>query len=530
MTRSWNNYLIYDSVSDDQREYLHRILDLGLSFFDTANKKTFQYADIESIVQKLNEYDPQTYFKDPEDIYDFLDYFVKHSAPQCKKKYLAFPDSGNSLASIVGDIIKSCTNQNLIAVDRSAPVATMMEIQLILWLRELIGYPHKKLSELTGLCDIGGMWTPGGNMSNYIAILTALRKKYPTIVKNGLRSLPKQPVILVAKDIAHYSIENAAQQLGLGRDSIVWVDTDSNYNTDVESMERAIACLHVDQDPFIIIAVAGNCRTSGVDNISALCKLAQKHGIWCHIDACHGGSLLFSEKHRAILGCIESADSVTLDPHKSLFTTYSSSYVLFKNSFDLGSFCRYPEKFCNPQCLDLGLITPFLGSRGFESIKLWLLLNLMGIKGVGELVNARIELANRIITKISSLDNIVSLNQSYIYRFAFVCIPNNIHLYPDSASQVSQINLFNEQLSDMIYRRGNIILDCFKLKDVSNKLGYGRDTTFSTLGLSFGHVEYTKAELQELINELEQCIHELLLKSNCTSRSPQFTSSPADWS
>lgn len=154
----------------------------------------------------------------------------------------------------------------------------------------------------------------------------------------------------------------------------------------------------------------------------------------------------------------------------------------------------------------------------------------MGIKGVGELVNARIELANRIITKISSLDNIVSLNQSYIYRFAFVCIPNNIHLYPDSASQVSQINLFNEQLSDMIYRRGNIILDCFKLKDVSNKLGYGRDTTFSTLGLSFGHVEYTKAELQELINELEQCIHELLLKSNCTSRSPQFTSSPADWS
>ncbi|KDQ11392.1 hypothetical protein BOTBODRAFT_459759 [Botryobasidium botryosum FD-172 SS1] len=50
----------------------------------------------------------------------------------------------------------------------------------------------------------------------------------------------------------------------------------------------------------------------------SLADVLQKHGIWFHVDACHGGQLVFLEAHRNKLRDIQKADFITIDPHKSI--------------------------------------------------------------------------------------------------------------------------------------------------------------------------------------------------------------------
>ena len=99
---------------------------------------------------------------------------VRFSIAQAHSRYLAFPDSGNALAALAAGVLNPLLNQNLIAVDRSAPAATFVEIQVVEWLRQLIGYPTLPLTELRGVKDVAGLWTTGGHLSNHVAMLTAL--------------------------------------------------------------------------------------------------------------------------------------------------------------------------------------------------------------------------------------------------------------------------------------------------------------------------------------------------------------------
>ena len=55
-----------------------------------------------------------------------------------------------------------------------------------------------------------------------------------------------------------------------------------------------------------------------IDYLDSLADLLQKYNIWFHVDACHGGQLVFSEQHKNKLRGIEKADSITIDPHKAL--------------------------------------------------------------------------------------------------------------------------------------------------------------------------------------------------------------------
>ncbi len=59
---------------------------------------------------------------------------------QSHPMYLAFPDSGNAITGLIAEMYVAILNQNLIAVKKSAPTGTFVEIQVIRWLRELVGF------------------------------------------------------------------------------------------------------------------------------------------------------------------------------------------------------------------------------------------------------------------------------------------------------------------------------------------------------------------------------------------------------
>lgn len=505
------DHFLYGSPTEEQRKFLENVFELGFEFIDgtARNGQVLQYADNEDLKELFSEPLPRQ-GADLDDLFSTLrDKVAAYSIAQSDPRYLSFPDTGNSIATIAADILGSFLNQNLIAVDRSAPSGTFVEMQLLLWLRELIGYSSFPLTASFSLQNVGGMWTSGGNMSNHIAVLIALYHRFPQVKKSGLVSLRRRPVIVMSKGIEHFSFAGAALTLGLGADGILWADADSDFTTNVDSIEAALKNCPDDAEPFMVVCVAGNCRTTSIDNIVRMRKICDANNLWLHVDACHGGSLLFSEKLRERLHGIELADSVSLDPHKGIFVTYPSSYVLFRDPATLATMCRYPDRVADPECLDLGLITPFFGSRGFQSLKLWLLIKHLGVEGLGQAIESRQEVNLRLTSLLDQTGLFTFFNKNDFYRLAFVFCPESvrgqvqglINHQENGPALLQMINRYTEEFCTTLYKSGGLIFDLFSLQDLDNRVGLGLNKKYSVMAMAIGHPI------------MKQCIEDEIIRS-----------------
>ncbi|WP_316524095.1 pyridoxal phosphate-dependent decarboxylase family protein [Kitasatospora brasiliensis] len=481
---------------DNSRALLHRAVDLGLDFTsgELRDGLVLRHATIGQLIDRFAEPVPVAGTGN-EQLLESLAEIASWSISQADPRYLAFPDTGDSIAALAADIVASFLNQNLIAFDRSAPAASVIEAQLITWLRELVGYPVTPLADYEGLASLGGMWTSGGNMSNHVAIAAALTHTYPEVRRSGLRAVPEQPVILLAGGVEHFSYLAAAQALGLGTDGLLWADATPDFTSDPDSVARLLASPPPGKRIFMVVGVAGNCRTTGIDDLQALAELSELHNVWFHVDACHGGSLLFSEKLKMRLAGIENADSIALDPHKGLFVSYPSSYVLFRDPAALGRFARYPDRAHDPDCLDLGLITPFYGSRGFESLKLWALMKHQGVDGIGRLVEDRQATFQKMVDLLERTGCFRMLGTSDFYRCAFVFLPTPVAEALEQtalpaahhAAVRDLISHYTAAFADRLYRAGTVVFDLFALQDLADRLGLGTGAKYQAMGMCVGH-------------------------------------------
>jgi glutamate/tyrosine decarboxylase-like PLP-dependent enzyme len=437
------------------------------------------------------------------------DTVVRHSILQSHPGYLAFPDSANALAAVAGGLLSKLLNQNLIAVDRSAPAATFVEIQTIAWLRELVGYPTSALTQMRGVKDVGGLWTTGGHLSNHVAMLAALGVRFPHARRGGLQSLNTAPAVIMAGPIAHYSHSDAAFHLGLGWAAVIGVDARSGYTTDVEAVEKALANPPAGQTPFMVVGVAGNCRTTGLDDLAGLADVCRRYGAWFHVDACHGGSLIFSERLRTRhLAGLGDADSISLDPHKGLFTPYPSSYVLFRDPAVLTQFSRHEATVGRDDCWDLGLITPFLGSRGFDSLATWMMLRHIGVRRLGELVERRQALVRHLARRIDASGLFVALNDVDFYRVAFVLCPPAARAIITGLDTVGRtraakaVSAFTSDLNTALYQEGTVCFDEHTLADLANRVGAGNVGSYTVMAACPGNPNLTMADLDRTVDRL----------------------------
>lgn len=471
------------------------------------------------------------------------DVVARYSIGQGHSRYLAFPDSGNALAALAGNLLSPLLNQNLIAVDRSAPSATFVEAQVIEWLRELVGYPTAPLTDLRGVKDISGLWTTGGHLSNHIAMLAALGHAFPDARKHGLRGLDTQPAVVMAGPIAHYSHSDAAFHLGLGWDSVLSVDAKRGYTTDPEAVDRLLSNPPAGRTPFMVVGVAGNCRTTGLDDLEALGEVCRRHGVWFHVDACHGGSLIFNERlRRQHLRGIEQADSVSLDPHKGLFTPYPSSYALFREREVLTQFSRHTATVMEDDCWDLGLITPFLGSRGFQSLPTWMLLRHVGTRALGAMVEARQALVRYLERRLDETGLFVRLNDVDFYRMAFVFCPPAVRRVltgldaADRQRAAKVVSAYTSRVNTALYQSGEVCFDEHSLADLGDRVGAGPGVGYTIMAACPGNPLVTQADLdiavERLVAEAQPLVEAMLEEIHGRSDRPSYTprlSGPAGW-
>ncbi len=477
-----------DVLSNNYRKWLHEVLDLSIDFkLDSrVNKKIISNSDIKKLLARKLPFEGI-------DLDDILDSFKTEVMPFCtnfsSKNFMGFPDSGNSVAALGASIIKDFFQQNIINQSFCSPSGTFIEINVINWLRDLIGYETK--DNISSIMDVGGIITNGGTMSNAIGIMLARENKSPNTLANGVKA-PSRYKIIVPKGIGHYSVKSAQMWLGCGN-NLIEVPT-INFKYDLEKLKEALN--NNKGNVMGLVAYAGDSRTMTCDDFDEIYNLVKSidENIWLHADACHGFSLSFSEQLKEKIKGINKFDSITIDPHKVMLTPYVISAILVKDPAKLKSVSSISDLIMKEQ-FAFGQITPFIGSKSWESLKLWFMMLNYGKEGLQNMVNERHNRAKYLHEKIKENENYITLNEVDINSVMFMVKPSKWD------GDIIKLNNFNRKIYDKIIEDGLYYLHTFPIED-SGVISKGE--TLKPLRYMSGNPNLKEKDIDDMINYIEK--------------------------
>jgi L-2,4-diaminobutyrate decarboxylase len=473
------------------KDCLNTALNMGIDFKVNAKFKEKNY-------DASNFNDLLEYPVDGTELKELLDYFKSDIMPYCSNfsntKFMGFPDSGNSIGAISGAILSDFLQQNLINASFCAPIATYIEIAVIKWFRELLGY---EIKEINNIWDVGGIITYGGTGSNATAMLLARENHYNNTMIEGVRN-PEDYKVIIPKGIGHYSIKSSQMWIGCGDNSIE-VDT-KDYRYDLEQLEKTL--IENKGKIMSVVCYVGDSRTMTIDNLRSVHDLVKRidPNIWLHADACHGFSLAFSEKLKSKIDGIELFDSISTDPHKVMLTPYCISALLVKNP-EVLKLVTSKSDLIMQEDFAFGQVTPFIGSKSWVSLKLWFMMKNIGIKKIGEIIEKRCEMAQYLSEKINESSDFVVLNSVNINSVVFMYVKDK---NDPSNYSLDELNKLNLNIHSKIMEEGLYHLHKFSIYDDNGLIKKGE--IVYPLRFMSGNPNITEKDIDDMLSYIRTLV------------------------
>jgi aromatic-L-amino-acid/L-tryptophan decarboxylase len=289
--------------------------------------------------------------------------------------------------AILGETVTAPLNVNAMTW-RTCPAATELETLVIDWIRQWIGLPQ----------EFGGVVYDTASVGVMHALAVAREEAAPSTRKRGLVGARAPVFRIYASNQAHSSAEKAAIALGLGEENVQRVPTDEAFRMDASALRETIARdARENFKPLAVIATVGTTSTASVDPVPEIAKICRENRMWLHIDGAYGaGFAILPENKSLIDGWIE-ADSIVVNPHKSLFVPLDFSVLYVRDLERLRRvFTLVPEYLrgdtveAQKNYMDYGIQ---LGRR-FRALKAWVIFRSFGREGMAARLREHIRLAN----------------------------------------------------------------------------------------------------------------------------------------
>lgn len=384
------------------------------------------------------------------------------------------------LAALAAEVVISALNQSMDSFDQ-APIATVVEQKMIRWLCSEARLPT--------IAD--GTFTTGGSQSNYMGLLLArdaflLKHWNWSAQKSGLPPEARRLRILCS-EVAHFTVEKSASQLGLGTDSVVRVEVDDHFRMHPDSLESKLQSLQSEGLlPMAVVATAGTTDFGSVDPLSEISVLTRQSNAWLHIDAAYGGALLFSGRHRNKVAGIESADSLSIDFHKLFWQPIPCSAFLVRDakSFDA---IKLHADYLNPELHEEEGIpnlvtTSLLTSRRFDALKLWISFKSLGREKLSAMIDRTIELAEHAAEVIRRSSDLELMCEPQLSTVVFRYVPG----------RESDADRVNAEIRQRLFDHGVAVL------------GHTRVKERQCLKFTCMNPTTTKADLEKLIELIQR--------------------------
>ncbi|KAM5289411.1 cysteine sulfinic acid decarboxylase isoform 2-T2 [Ctenodactylus gundi] len=374
------------------RDVFGMIVDEAIRKGTDASEKVCVWKEPEELKQLL-DLELKSQGESQEQILERCRAVIHYSVKTCHPRFFNQLFSGLDPHSLAGRIITESLNTSQYTYE-IAPVFVLMDEEVLRKLRTLVGWSSGD-----------GVFCPGGSMSNIYAMNLARYQRYPECKQRGLRALP--PLALFTSEESHYSFSKGAAFLGLGTDSVRVVKADARGKMIPEDLERQISLAEAEGAvPFLVCATSGTTVLGAFDPLDAIANVCQRHGLWLHVDAAWGGSVMLSQMHRHLVDGIHRANSVAWNPHKLLAAGLQCSALLLRDTSNLlkrchGSQASYlfqQDKFYDVS-LDTGDKVVQCG-RHVDCLKLWLMWKAQGGQGLERRVDRAFALAQYLVEEI----------------------------------------------------------------------------------------------------------------------------------
>ena len=332
-----------------------------------------------------------------------VDLVIRHSVHTSHPRFVNQNFAGPDPVSVVGDWLGAALNTTG-ATFEAAPVFTLMESAVLSKLGRIAGYVTGSQELVPPLPP--GLFCPGGSSATLYALQLARHRLRPDIIRTGATG--EQMTVFVS-DAGHYAATKSAALLGLGIDAVIKVQSDASGGMVPSALAEAVrGSLDAGQVPFAVIATSGTTVTSAFDDLNALADICVEHALWLHVDGCYGGSALFSDTHRHLLGGVERSDSFVWNLHKMMGMTQQCTALLVPDPTQLAPcFAGKADYLFQPDKLhadyDSGDRT-FQCARRIDVLKLWLAWKHHGDSGFAARVDHAVDMANHARKRVDDSD------------------------------------------------------------------------------------------------------------------------------
>ncbi len=415
--------------AEERRELGSQALDHVIQYWDQVETAPSNRPWSEVFSQRL---DPEfaEEGRDPAAVLDYVGACI--DAPgfaTTSPRFMAYIPGGGLVHSALGDLLAAASNKYS-GFASASPGAVRIENACAAWLAQVIGYPQ----------EAAGTLTSGGSIANLTAIVTAREAR------------DSDGGAVYVTRFAHYCIDKALHIAGRGRAPKRVIATDESHRMSVSALEQAL-----EEDrrngvrPWLVVASAGTVDTGAIDPLSEIAELCRKYGTWFHVDGAYGGLFSLCEEGRALLRGIEEADSVALDPHKTLFLPYGTGATLVRDGKLLqdafsasGEYIRpLGESEVGPSPADL---SPEL-TRHFRALRLWLPLQIAGVAPFRAAQAEKLALARYFHARLSEIEGWDPGPQPELSVVAFRYLPKN-----------GDVDDFNERLLKHLQQEGRVMM------------------------------------------------------------------------
>lgn len=338
---------------------------------------------------------------------------AEHSLNTVSPGFMGYIPSGGIFHAALADLVGNSINR-YVSIASVAPALSQIEIAVIEWFIEIMGLPG----------SAGGYLTSGGSTATLGALTTARTVRLGRNFLDG---------IIYTSDQAHFCITKAAHLAGFPIENIRKLPTDEGQRllpqTVLEAVRQDRAAGH---RPFLLAATAGTTNTGVVDPLDALADLAERENLWFHVDGAYGGLFRLTERGKVLFKGIERADSIILDPHKTLFLPYGTGALLVRDPQALRQTYHANAEYLphlqeNNDIIDLSEVSPEL-SRPFRAIRVWLPMKVHGAEVFREYLNEKLDLAQWVCARLKEIDRVEVVAEPELSILAFALPMDDFNL------------------------------------------------------------------------------------------------------
>lgn len=353
------------------------------TIFDQVKDYAFEYAESsltrnvfpdQEAIEGLKAFDEELPLKpdQPEEVLKLLHKFGSPATVlQSGGRYFGFVIGGTLPAALAARWLSDFWDQNA-GMYVTSPVISKLETVVEKWLPQLFRLQRDVVSGF-----VSGTTTAVFCASAAARYRVLMQQNWDVNTK-GLFNAPK--IRILAGTHAHGAVLKSISMLGLGRDNVEWIETDSQGRIIPEKIPE------MDSNTILILQ-AGNVNSGSFDPFEEVCDRAVKAKAWIHIDGAFGLWAACSDDLRYLTKGIEKANSWSVDGHKTLNTPYDCGIVLCNDKDALvsalhvtGSYLMHGEN------RDGYSYTPEM-SRRSRVVELWAAIRYLGQTGISELVD-----------------------------------------------------------------------------------------------------------------------------------------------